>query len=218
MERRLRIRIEHVPFTHSNVLEKFNVTNEYVLEWCRNNNLIFPTNVIQFSANVCIMGYGYSSNITDNIEYSNVEINVNINIVTKLSSLLPQHTIILSAARSLYKNYVNFLETVSVTDFTHRNNFKIVNAPKIIKVHKKLFVGFPYRLYVNNQLITQKFYPGNLPNNEQLEETVFVNLSKGTHHVKLECLEKNNLKINAFACDDQIITDISVSKLSFQIQ
>jgi hypothetical protein len=100
-----------------------------------------------------------------------------------------------------------------VTDFTHRNNFKIVNAPKIIKV-----VRFPYRLYVNNQLITQKFYPVNLPNNEQLEETVFVNLSNGTHHVKLECLEKNNLKINAFACDDQIITNISVNELSFQIQ
>jgi hypothetical protein len=218
MERHLRIRIEHVTFTHSKVLEEFNITKDYVLEWCSNNNLKFPSNVDEFAANVRIVGYGHISNLTEDIDYSTVEINVNIRIVTKKASLLPQHTIILSAARSLYKNYVNFLETVKVTNFTERNNFEIVNPPKIIKKRKKSFEGIPYRLYVNDQLMTEKFYPSDLPKYEQLEEVVFVNLPQGTHNIKLECLDKINLKINGFACDDLIMTNISVNELSFQIQ
>jgi hypothetical protein len=67
-------------------------------------------------------------------------------------------------------------------------------------------------------MITQKFYPYDIHNDQQLEETVFLDLSEGTHNIRLECLERNDLRINGFACDDYIITGISVNELSFQIQ
>jgi hypothetical protein len=79
-------------------------------------------------------------------------------------------------------------------------------------------VGTPYRLYVNNHLMTEKFYPYSLYEDQQLEEVIFVNLDAGEHNIKLENLVSDKLKINGFACDDLIITNISVNELSFQIQ
>ena len=225
MERRLRIRIERVSFTHLDVLEEISVSTDHVLEWSHKNKIKLPENIDGFSADVKVERAGYFSSIDKIVDYTDIIVTTKIELNTNLrdspattSSLLPQHTVILSAARTFYNSYTIFTEMIDVFDHRDKSHrvFTVPKKPLIGPV--KPSIGIAYRLYVNDQLFTQKFYPASLPDSQQLEENVFVDLPAGTHHIRLECLEKENLKINAFACDDQIMTNISVNELSFQIQ
>lgn len=196
MERRLRIRIEHVPSDDCSIVEEVLVddTTKFV---------VAKTGILtEFN-----LDPDYVNFLTD---YANVVAVVDIEINTQFK-LLPQHGPSLSAARALYRKYNKIVEVIKVTD--HKDNsFKLLTTPT------KPGLGTPYRLYVDDQMITEKFYPYNLPSFLQLEENVFLDLSKGTHSIKLESLGNNILKINSFACDDLIIANISVNELSFQIQ
>jgi len=222
MERRLRIRIDRI-IPIDNSTKEITIPNGYIFDWVKDNKLTFPNKIHGFRTKVVLSNFNIltklginQSDINFLFDYSNivhVEIEINTNYKNKeseTSALLPQHGIILSALRSLYKKYDDVVEIVRVTD--HKDK-----SVKILMTPNKKSVGTPYKLYINNQLITEKFYPYDIFNYEQLEENVFLNLSAGTHYIKLES-PSNNLKINGFACDDLIMTNISVNELSFQIQ
>jgi hypothetical protein len=222
MERKLRIRIDRI-IPIDNSPKEITIPNGYIFDWVKDNKLTFPNKIHGFRTKVVLSNFNIltklginQSDINFLFDYSNivhVEIEINTNYKNKeseTSALLPQHGIILSALRSLYKKYDDVVEIVRVTD--HKDK-----SVKILMTPNKKSVGTPYKLYINNQLITEKFYPYDIFNYEQLEENVFLNLSAGTHYIKLES-PSNNLKINGFACGDLIMTNISVNELSFQIQ
>jgi hypothetical protein len=232
MERRLRIRIERVFPTDDTVIEEISVPPDYIVEYAKNNRFSFgytmSDTIYGMSAKVVISKFDTIKTlglIKDDInflnDYSDIIANIKIEINTDYKdkvwenpnfklSILAKH-FILSAVQSQYKKYGNIIEVIQFIDYSNKNIIQEVK-PKISRI------GTPYRLYVNNQLITEKFYPYSLYEDQQLEEVIFVDLTAGTHNVKLTPLVGDKLKINGFACDDQIITNISVNELSFQIQ
>jgi hypothetical protein len=228
MERRLRIRIDRVFSTDATVIEEILVPNDYIIEHTKNNGFTMLNLIHEVSAKVIISKFGsitkldlFKDNINFLNDYSDIVANVEIEINTSFKdeiwiypslkkSILSKY-FILKAVQSYYKKYSNIIEVIKFID--HRDkSISHELKPKI------LGAGTPYRLYVDNQLITEKFYPYSLYEDQQLEEVIFVNLSAGTHNVKLENLVSDNLKINGFACDDLIMTNINVNELSFQIQ
>jgi hypothetical protein len=232
MERRLRIRIERIFPIDDTVIEEILIPNDYIVEYAKNNGFTFGSNISNLiygmSAKVIISKFSLIENldiVKDDInflnDYSDIIANVEIEINTRYqdevwiypnfkTSILTKH-FILNAVQSRYKTYGNIIEVIKFID--HKDKSVIRNLkPKISKV------GTPYRLYINNQLMTEKFYPYNVYEDQQLEEVLFVNLPAGTHNIKLVTLFGDNLKINGFACDDLIMTNISVDELSFQIQ
>ena len=216
MERRLRIRIEHIPAGIDDVVEEFTVTDldAYFTSKIHghSNNIVIMKSVKDRSKfDINHEAVNFIHDFFDFIAVVDIHLNTDHeNEDHAQSSLLPQHGFILNAARSIYRKYDNIGEMIRVTDHKDKS-VKILTSPNIYRV------GSPYRLYIDDQMITEKFYPYSLSNHQQIEENISVNLSMGTHRVRLESLGKNNLKINGFACDDMMRNDISVSELSFQI-
>ena len=204
MERRLRIRIEHVPSDDCSIIEEVLVDD--------NTKFVVAKTGILTKFN---LDPDYVNFLTD---YANVVAVVDIELnkqfkdeIWRYPIILPQHGPSLSAARALYRKYNKIVEVIKVVNHKNKSFNLLVNPTKP-------GVGTPYRLYVDDQMITEKFYPYNLPSFLQLEENVFLDLPKGTHNIKLESLGNNILKINGFACDDLIMANINVNELSFQIQ
>ena len=232
MERRLRIRIDRIMPTDDTIFEEILVPNDYIVEHAKNNGFTIGSRITNqiygISAKVIISNFGVLRTlnvIEDNInflnDYSDVVVNLEIEINTSYKDEVWVYSdfktseisknFILNAVRSLYKKYGNVIEVIKFID--HRDK-SVRNELK----PKMSLVGTPYRLYVNNQLMTEKFYPYSVTEDQQIEEFIFVNLPAGTHNIKLVTLFGDNLKINGFACDDLILTNISVNELSFQIQ
>lgn len=229
MERRLRIRIEHVPFTDSSIIEEIPVTTEYIENFNNSAATHFLKEIIGFRINLRIVRL---SKLTDiNMVLDDTQINyltdhsdiaaiIDLEINTDYqfefwkypsSNTEFKYNFLLFVARSLYRKYNKITEIIRYVDYKDKSRKQLINPAQSKP-------GTPYRVYVNNQIITQKFYPYDISDYQQLEENVFLNLPAGTHQIRLEVLGNNNLKINGFACDDLIMTDISVNELSFQIQ
>jgi hypothetical protein len=232
MERRLRIRIERIFPIDDTVIEEILISNDYIVEYDKNNSFTFGSKtsntIYGVSAKVVISKFGAIRTlgvIEDDInflnDYSDIVANVEIEINTSYKdevfdhpdfkmSMLTKH-FILSSVKSLYKKYGNISEVIKLIDHSNKSINQELKP-------RRLKVGTPYQLYVNNQLMTEKFYPYSLYEDQQLEEVIFVNLPAGTHNVKLTPLISDKLKINGFACDNLIMTNINVNELSFQIQ
>jgi hypothetical protein len=80
------------------------------------------------------------------------------------------------------------------------------------------YPGAKYRLYLNEYLLIERFYPSDLKANEMLEETVFLNLQNKKYEINIENLTNNKIFITDVAVDSSITRGINDFTYSFEIQ
>lgn len=80
------------------------------------------------------------------------------------------------------------------------------------------YPGAKYRLYLNEYLLIERFYPNDLKATEMLEETVFLNLENKKYEINIENLTNNKIFITDVAVDSSITKAINDFTYSFEIQ
>jgi hypothetical protein len=126
---------------------------------------------------------------------------------------LPKHSLALSYARKLLLPYNLTVELVIVKDYYNHSTQTIV-TPAI----ETLPPGAKYRLYLDNVIISERFLPYDILNNEVLEENVYIDILRGLHTVRIENLSKNKVSISAICLDGQIHTNINSDSYSFEFR
>jgi hypothetical protein len=90
-----------------------------------------------------------------------------------------------------------------------------------IQVHDVFGFKYPgakYRLYLNEYLLIERFYPNDLKPNEMLEENVFLNLENKRYEINIENLTNNRVIITDVAVDNTVTRNINDFTYSFEIQ
>jgi len=80
------------------------------------------------------------------------------------------------------------------------------------------YPGAKYRLYLNEYLLIERFYPSDLKATEMLEETVFLNLENKQYEINIENLTNNKIYITDIAVDGDVTRGINDFTYSFEIQ
>ena len=78
--------------------------------------------------------------------------------------------------------------------------------------------GARYRIYLNDLMLTERFYPDDLLKEEQLEENIFLMLEPRLYEVKVENLSTNRIYITDLAVDQTAYNEINDYSYSFNIQ
>lgn len=158
--------------------------------------------------------------ITDNNEkiiLIDIELGSNIEKIPKTAPkiMLDKYAIILATARKLIKSsaLIGQIEIVKVTDNYLNEKYNII-TPTI----DTFGIGTKYRLYLDDVMISERFYPYDMFDNEILEENVFVDILPGTHTLRVESFGKNTVKITHFGIIDQITRDINAESCSFEFR
>jgi len=89
---------------------------------------------------------------------------------------------------------------------------------RIIDVTNFKYPGAKYRIYLNDFMLTERFYPEDLIKNEQLEENIFLNLENKKYEINIENLTNNRIFITDVAVDNSISRDINDFTYSFEIK
>lgn len=80
------------------------------------------------------------------------------------------------------------------------------------------YPGAKYRIYLNDFMLTERFYPEDLRQDEQLEENVFLNLENNHYELTIENLTSNRVFITDFAVDNTVTRNINDFTYSFEIK
>jgi len=80
------------------------------------------------------------------------------------------------------------------------------------------YPGAKYRIYLNDFMLTERFYPEDLREDEQLEENVFLNLENNHYELTIENLTSNRVFITDFAVDNIATRNINDFTHSFKIK
>ena len=80
------------------------------------------------------------------------------------------------------------------------------------------YPGAKYRIYLNDFMLTERFYPEDLRQDEQLEENVFLNLENNHYELTIENLTSNRVFITDVAVDNTVTRNINDFTYSFEIQ
>ena len=89
---------------------------------------------------------------------------------------------------------------------------------KILDIANFKYPGAKYRIYLNDFMLTERFYPEDLISNEQLEENIFLILEKNYYEIIIENLTSNRIFITDVAVDNTVTQNINAYSYSFEIQ
>lgn len=78
-------------------------------------------------------------------------------------------------------------------------------------------IGVKYRLYLDNTMLIERFFPYNLLDSQCVEENVTVLLDPGKHSVKVETFALTQIKMSAMVVDNKVFDDINNVSYSFVI-
>ena len=89
---------------------------------------------------------------------------------------------------------------------------------RILDMMNFKYPGAKYRIYLNDFMLTERFYPEDLRQDEQLEENVFLNLENNHYELTIENLTSNRVFITDFAVDNTVTRNINDFTYSFEIK
>lgn len=153
--------------------------------------------------------------IETNTKFKNLPLDENISLKEKF----PIDQYIISTAQDILKKYnteVDFLRIIDhatkldkmtcdvgkLWHFINKPTQKIYVEPIRQRVKDKTVEG-KYRLYLDDTLLIERYYPKDLWPNEQLEEELFVNIEPGLHTVKIENIGKQPVHITEVIINGQ---------------
>lgn len=229
MDVKLKVRICLNNKFQDNLVQNLTVTEpEVVKDFLEHNPNLNPESKVlkpklaDFEATAKLYNIGYVNQLPLSIEQLNAVTDkfqlvsiVDIKLYASLkhmigpnipkNHMLNQHAYILNSLRKRYPNK-DIFEYITVSNCWEQSTNSFFDIGPIEP-------GTRYRMYVDNVLITEKFYPYGLADAHQLEENVIVSLDSSEHNVQIETFKNNRLVINAVA-----ITNIDVDNVSFKLQ
>ena len=153
------------------------------------------------------------------IHYFDIEIYVNYKDqpAIEIPFQLPSHTYVLTALRAKLNSSHCDLEVISV--FDHRTKQRqILTSGLDLEYKGTKFGGSKYRLYLDNALLIERFYPYDLLESQQLEENMFVDITGNYHEIRVESETTNVVYITDIAVDDTVYSNINATEYSFNFQ
>jgi hypothetical protein len=134
------------------------------------------------------------------------------NLVPSTSiSFTPNYTFALTVARHKTKDTVRDFEVVIVKD-----NYTKTRTVLIYPKATVMPVGAKYRLFLDNIMISERFYPYDIIPNDILEENIIVDILPGKHEVRIENVSNHTVIITDLKFDQQIIHDVNADSCSFE--
>jgi hypothetical protein len=126
-------------------------------------------------------------------------------------SFTPNYTFALTVARHKVKDTVKDFEVVIVKDNYTRTR-TVFTSPKPTTIP----IGAKYRLFLDNIMISERFYPYDIIPDDILEENIIVDILPGKHEVRIENVRNHTVIITDLKFDQQIIRDVNAGSCSFE--
>lgn len=136
---------------------------------------------------------------------------IQYNMIPPKRYYLPQHKPILSYMKTLMPNYRSTIIMETINDL-----YCETQTVELITKNKNP-IGSKYRLYLDDILLTERFYPYKIIAEHLLLEEVSLELCGGLHTLRLENLNDNQVFIRDMMIDGKIISDIHALSYSFEV-